>query len=1258
MISDSELLRYCSVPVLNRGRSIAFSRVERMSELSCERTGSITRLSACVQDGPAGEVPLHTDVSLDERAGTLRSARCTCPASGQAGGVCKHVAALVLRYNRTPGQFAGYQQRRFDGTSLVLANFMRRSEARRLDRQGARPGTLPGTGDGGQQEPSAGSVRLELTLEPSHRGWKARFKIAGPRASYVLKDIAAFVENMRDGAYCSYGKRLAFTHTIVVLDDLSRRVYEFLTRAYAVRSLTSLESCPGSWDALAGGSRESAVSDEPRPLGAGARGGLRSSERDLVLSDEEAVELVELYRDAGFMLSIKTPAGHLDVPGRILDANPPLDLDVERYDDGGCSGYLIRRGAGALRFLCGKGSTYALEGSALYRCTPEFAACRELLEAIYDAPDAELFVDDADRALFCRTILPLLDGAVPARMPADLEALRPVPCRMEFYLDRTVEGVTCDPVAVYGSHRFPLLGAAAHEGAAAFAGSGGVSPTALDGAPKAAGKDGSDASAGLLSPNEKDLVRDEAAEQAAERVVSSYFVVDERAVGSSNLFVDVCEQGRRNTGSLDGRPLVRGSLSTGLSSGTAGRAVPLGAIMGPYVPSKDVQATERFLAEGLPTLRAAGTVYATPAFDGLMAPRPPKVRIGLSVRSGLVELSLMADEVPAREVAAVLASYRRKKRFHRLKDGTYLDLQGAGLAELDGIASSLGLTASQLDTGCVELPGYHAFHLDTEVAGAEKDASFTDYLDDFRSVDPASYVVPPTLVGVLRPYQVEGYRWLRAVGDRGFGGILADEMGLGKTVQLIAYLLATRDEARCVGPSLIVCPASLVYNWQAELERFAPDMRVGVVAGSPSERAAVLRGAHWVESGACDDGYLTDRISPDSVIGASRAPASRSGVDGASDDMLVGSDYEVLITSYDLLRRDVALYEGRTLFCQVLDEAQYIKNHATKVAQAVKQLAASHRFALTGTPIENRLSELWSIFDYLMPGILGPYQRFQKRFEQPILDGDEGAAAQLQAFVAPFVLRRLKRDVLTDLPDKIDGVVYVQLEGEQRRLYAAHEQRLRAQLARTGDAEFATGKLQILAELTHLRELCCDPRLLYEDAPDASAKLAAIVDLVETCRDEGTKMLVFSQFTSFLDLIAQRLRAEGVAFYTITGSTPKQHRLELVNAFNSDDTPVFLISLKAGNTGLNLTGASVVVHADPWWNAAAQSQATDRAHRIGQTHVVSVYQVVARDTIEERILRLQKAKSALAEQFVGAAGGEAASGIARLTKDDLLAILG
>lgn len=399
----------------------------------------------------------------------------------------------------------------------------------------------------------------------------------------------------------------------------------------------------------------------------------------------------------------------------------------------------------------------------------------------------------------------------------------------------------------------------------------------------------------------------------------------------------------------------------------------------------------------------------------------------------------------------------------------------------------------------------------------------------------------------------------------------------------------------------------------------------------------------------------------------------------------------VLITSYDLLRRDVDDYtaDERRFNVMALDEAQYIKNHTTKIAKAAKAVAADHRFALTGTPIENRLSELWSIFDFLMPGLLGTYKRFHERYELPISNAravdsstEEGRAAaqvnpeaarvshQLQSLVGVFIKRRLKSQVLTDLPDKLETTLTVQLAGEQRKLYAAHEQRLRMQLEHSEEADFNTSKIRILAELTRLRQICCDPRLLYADAKDQSAKLAAIAELVETCVNEGKKALIFSQFTSFLDLIAERFDAQGLHYYTITGSTPKRKRLELVDQFNADDTPAFLISLKAGNTGLNLTGASVVIHADPWWNAAAQDQAADRAHRIGQTEDVNVYQVVAKDTIEERILELQHTKSELARQFTDASPladetvtgttvfAEAPASIATLTRDDLLDLLG
>ena len=582
-----------------------------------------------------------------------------------------------------------------------------------------------------------------------------------------------------------------------------------------------------------------------------------------------------------------------------------------------------------------------------------------------------------------------------------------------------------------------------------------------------------------------------------------------------------------------------------------------------------------------------------------------------------------------------------------------------GVSGMEDLAADLGLAEEALDGGTVDVPAFQAFLLDSEVGERDKDASFRSFVDDVRVIDPSRYEVPPSLRKVLRPYQVEGYRWLQTLCDKGFGGILADEMGLGKSVQLIAMLLARRDEARRVGPSLIVCPASLVYNWAAEFARFAPELEVRTVAGTRAQRRALL-----------------DALPETPPDGAGKTSGDASDVP------------DVLVTSYDLLRLDAESYRGHRLFVCALDEAQAIKNHTTKAAKAVKSLDAMHRFALTGTPIENRLSELWSVFDFLMPGLLGTFRSFHERYELPISAArndptGEERARRLQALVGTFILRRLKSQVLDDLPDKLETTVTVRLEGEQRRLYAAHERRLRMTLDREDARDFDADRIRILAELTKLRQLCCDPRLLYVDAKDRSAKLAAIEELIEAAIGDGKKTLVFSQFTSFLDLIAARLDSRRIRHYAITGATPKRRRIDLVDAFNAGpapgtsgghdeaSVPVFLISLKAGNTGLNLVGASVVIHADPWWNAAAEDQATDRAHRIGQTRDVNVYRIVAGDTIEERILRLQETKSELARRFVdqtsgdgrddgqGAAAsvGGAAAGIGRLTRDELLALL-
>lgn len=633
------------------------------------------------------------------------------------------------------------------------------------------------------------------------------------------------------------------------------------------------------------------------------------------------------------------------------------------------------------------------------------------------------------------------------------------------------------------------------------------------------------------------------------------------------------------------------------------------------IPISDEEALADLLFGGLARFRSLGEVFTTPAFDRLVTDRKPRVQIGLSIAGNLIDLDVSAGDLDHDELAALLASYRKRKRYHRLKSGVFLSLEDYDLSQLDNLLDDLDVSPREFAHGGIELPTYRAFYLDREFSEAHRDRSFTDYIDKFHAVDADSFQVPASLEGVLRPYQREGFIWLSTLAELGFGGILADEMGLGKSLQLISLLLSRPDEIGPESPALIICPASLVYNWVAEFAAFAPGLDVVALEGGKADRARIRRERH-----------------------------------------------DVFVTSYDLARVDVdRLERTRFSFC-VLDEAQYIKNHATLTTRAIKRIGADRRFALTGTPMENRLSEIWSIFDFLMPGFLGSYARFRERFELGILGGDEELARRLRSLVGPFILRRSKSAVLPELPEKLDSVVYVPLAGEQRALYDAAEQRLREDLnvqkrnsaKRTPDRALQKSRIEVLAELTKLRQIALDPSLTFENYAGPVAKTAAIVDLVSQTCDAGGKALVFSQFTSYLATIAEALDRQGTAYYTITGATPKKTRIDLVNAFNVDDVPIFLISLKAGGTGLNLTGASTVIHADPWWNAAATDQATDRAHRIGQTEPVNVYKVIAKGTIEERILRLQEAKSELAASVIGEEG---VLTLASLTRDELIELL-
>ena len=355
---------------------------------------------------------------------------------------------------------------------------------------------------------------------------------------------------------------------------------------------------------------------------------------------------------------------------------------------------------------------------------------------------------------------------------------------------------------------------------------------------------------------------------------------------------------------------------------------------------------------------------------------------------------------------------------------------------------------------------------------------------------------------------------------------------------------------------------------------------------------------------------------------------------------------DVWITSYDLLKRDIERYKGRQFYCCILDEGQNIKNQSTLASKAVKRIVCSQRLVLTGTPIENRLSELWNLFDFLMPGYLFSHSTFVTRLEKPIAqNGDAAAQRQLSLLVQPFMLRRLKKDVLKELPPKIEHIRRIPLDEEERRVYqaAAHEA--------LATAEKTQEKLQILALLTRLRQICCDPALCFENYKGASSKLEACLELCQSMVANDHQILLFSQFTSMLDRIRERLVQSGISSFTIEGATPKEKRARLVKEFNAGGASVFLISLKAGGTGLNLTGADVVIHYDPWWNLAAQNQATDRSHRIGQMRNVNVYKLIAENTIEEKILRLQEKKAALMDSVTVEAGATP------LTREEILELL-
>ncbi|SMC82430.1 Superfamily II DNA or RNA helicase, SNF2 family [Sporomusa malonica] len=610
----------------------------------------------------------------------------------------------------------------------------------------------------------------------------------------------------------------------------------------------------------------------------------------------------------------------------------------------------------------------------------------------------------------------------------------------------------------------------------------------------------------------------------------------------------------------------------------------------------DEEASYIFLQQALPELQNIAEVLYSDDFNNIKIKPAGKIGAGvrLNTETDMLEFSLQLEDISPKELIDLLTAYKLKKRYHRLPNGGFIPLDLPEFQAAARLIDELSLRPADIEKQVVELPKYRALYLDslareTPDFTVERSSAFKRMVQDIREPQDIEYAIPQGIQGKLRDYQKTGFKWLKSLANYGLGGILADDMGLGKTLQVITFILS--EKGTSPEASLVIAPTSLVYNWQEEVLKFAPSLKIAVISGQPSERLEQLK-----------------------------------DIDNA----------DLVITSYGLIKRDIDFYEKRSFKYCFLDEAQHIKNPNTLNAKSVKQIKAKSYFALTGTPIENTLTELWSIFDFLMPGYLRTHKAFSNRFEIPIVkNGDQKALQELGRHIKPFIMRRMKKAVLKELPEKIESKMVNEMSPPQAKLYAAWllkaKQEFEDEVSANG---FEKSQIKILSLLTRLRQICCHPSLFIENYSGGSGKLEMLQELLRDAIDSGHRVLLFSQFTGMLALIRQELEIMKIGYYYLDGSTKAEERLRLVNSFNAGEKSAFLISLKAGGTGLNLTGADMVIHYDPWWNPAVEDQATDRAYRIGQKNSVQVYKLITKNTIEEKIYLLQQKKQEMIDSLI------------------------
>ena len=595
-------------------------------------------------------------------------------------------------------------------------------------------------------------------------------------------------------------------------------------------------------------------------------------------------------------------------------------------------------------------------------------------------------------------------------------------------------------------------------------------------------------------------------------------------------------------------------------------------------------------------------VFATDEFKRKQLIVPKITSIGVKIENNLLKVDLTQFNFDKSEIKEIMKDYMMKKSFHRLKNGDFIDLSNNNLDVLQELVNGTDIDYEELKSDSISLPVFRGMYLDKIFKKNEirikQDDNFKTLVDDVKDKRiNGKFELPKNLNASLREYQKLGFDWVKTLDAYGLGGILADDMGLGKTLQMLSVILDyfenISDEDSKL-PVLVVCPSSLSLNWLEESKKFTPTLKSIVISGDQESRNAIINNIN---------------------------------------------DYNLVITSYDLLKRDLDLYKEKDyLFRYIIaDEAQYIKNNLTKNAKAIKEIRAVSRFALTGTPIENSLSELWSIFDFIMPGYLFSYNKFKNSYEVPIIkDGDTQSMNKLKMMIEPFILRRVKEKVLSELPDKTITVLNNEMNDEQKKIYLSFVESARKEIsAEIEEKGINNSQIKILALLMRLRQICCHPGLFLQNYKGESSKLNQCIEIIVDAIKGGHKILLFSGYSSMFEYIENELNKHGIRFMKLVGQTKVNTRMDLVNKFNEDDDiKVFLISLKAGGTGLNLISADMVIHYDPWWNLSAENQATDRTYRIGQKRNVQVYKLITKNSIEEKIYNLQEKKAKLANDML------------------------